>query len=70
MSGIGDYIFKNDVYETKTWSLINNILFGILTIFPYNFTVDSVTRYFIDLKESKIHTAKLEDIYYSFYNNY
>ena len=70
MSGIGDYIFKNDVYETKTWSLINIILFGILTIFPYNFIVDHVTRYFIDLKESKIHTAKLEDIYYSFYNNY
>ena len=70
VSGIGDFIFKKDVYETKMWPLINIILFGILIIIPYHYIIDHFTKYCIDLKESKIHTHELKDKYYSFFNNY
>ena len=70
ISGLGDYIFKNDVYETKIWPLINIITFGVLIIIPYNFIITSFSKYCINLKESKIHKTKLEDKYYEFFNNY
>ena len=68
--GIRDYIFKSNVYETKTWSLINIILFGILILIPYHFIINILTKYFINLRESKIHKSSLEEKYFSFFNNY
>ena len=50
ISGLGDYIFKNDVYETKIWPLINIITFGVLIIIPYNFIITSFSNYCINLK--------------------
>ena len=68
--GVGDYIFKNDVYETKIWSLLNIILFGCLIIIPYNYFIDYIVKNNLNLKESKVHTDKLDDVYYKFYNDY
>ena len=41
---VGDYIFLSDVYETKTWSIINIIVFCILIIVPYHqfFSLDYI----------------------------
>ena len=69
-SGLGDFIFNKDVYNTNMWSLINIILFGFLIIVPYCYIIDNCTKYCIDLKESKIHTSKFEDVYDSFKRNY
>ena len=68
--GIGDYIFKNDVYETKIWSLINIILFACLIIIPYHYIIDYLLKNNLGLKESEVHTKKLEEVYYQFYNDY
>ena len=70
VGGIGDYIFKYDVYETRVWQLTNIILFGILTIIPYHFCIDYFAKCFINLKESNIHNKKLDEIYFSFFNDY
>ena len=70
ISGIGDYIFKYDVYKTKIWPLTNIILFGILTIIPYHYLIDYFAKCFINLKESNIHKNKLDDVYFSFFNDY
>ena len=69
-SGVGDYIFKNDVYETKLWSLINIILFGCLIIIPYNFFINHIVNNHLGLKESEVHTDKIDEVYYKFYNDY
>ena len=47
---VGDYIFLSDVYETKTWSIINIIVFCIFIIIPYHqfFSLD-----YIKFKESR-----------------
>ena len=68
--GVGDYIFKSDVYETKIWSLINIILFGCLIIIPYYYFIDYIMKNNLDLKESKVHKKKLDEVYYNFYNDY
>ena len=68
--GIGDYIFKNDVYENRIWPLTNIILFGILFLIPYHFIIDKLARYFLNLRESKIHKKSLDDVYFSFFNDY
>ena len=48
--GIGDYIFLKDSYETRTWSLVNIILFGVLIIFPYH---QMLTFDYLHFEESK-----------------
>ena len=68
--GIGDYIFKCNVYETKIWSLFNIILFGVLILLPYFYITNHLTQYCINLRESKIHKSSLDEIYFSFLNNY
>ena len=69
-SALGDYIFNKDVYNTNKWSLINIILFGLLVIVPYCNIIDHFTKYCIDLKESKIHRSKFDEVYSTFYINY
>ena len=65
--GIGDYIFLNDVYEKKTWSLVNIIFFGVLILLPYHqlLSID-----FINFEESKIHEWEYDVKYVDFLNDY
>ena len=70
LNGIGDYIFKKDVYETRLWPLLNISVFGILTIIPYKQINKYIFKYNINLKESKIHKLYLDDVYFTFFNDY
>ena len=65
--GIGDYIFLSDAYETRIWSLLNIILFGILIIIPYHqvLSIDS-----LEIEESSIHNKKYDEAYVGFYIDY
>ena len=68
--GVGDYIFKNDVYNSKLWPFINIFLFGVLMIIPYNYFIDYFIKYCINLRKSKIIKTSLEKVYFSFFNDY
>jgi len=70
LNGIGDYIFKKDVYETRLWPLLNIIVFGILIIIPYKYIIKCFIKFNIYLKESNIHKLCLDEVYYTFYNDY
>ena len=68
--GIGDYIFNKDIYETKLWPLLNITIFGILTIMPYKHIIKYFIKYNMYLKESNTHKMCLNDVYYTFFNDY
>ena len=68
--GIGDYIFNKDIYETRLWPLLNITIFGILTIMPYKHIIKYFIKYNKYLKESNIHKECLNDVYYTFFNDY
>jgi hypothetical protein len=70
VSGIGDYIFKYDVYYISIWPIINIIIFGVLIIIPYQYLVNFIVRAFFQLNESEYHKYNLDDVYYSFFNDY
>ena len=65
--GIGDYIFLNDVYEKKTWSLVNIIVFGVMIILPYHqlLSID-----YLKFEESQIHEKEYNEKYVDFLNDY
>ena len=65
--GIGDYIFLSDVYETKTWSLLNIIIFGVLIIIPYHqlLSIDS-----LGVDESELYKQKYDEVYLNFFLDY
>ena len=65
--GIGDYIFLHDVYEKKTWSLVNIIVFGVSIILPYHqlLSID-----FLKFDESQIHEKEYSEKYVDFLNDY
>jgi hypothetical protein len=65
--GIGDYVFLHDVYEKKTWSLVNIIVFGVLIIFPYHqiLSID-----YLKFEESQIHEKEYNDKYVDFLMDY
>ena len=65
--GIGDYIFLSDVYDSKVWSLVNIITFGVLIIIPYHRVL---SRDFIEFKESNIYTKKYSEAYLNFNIDY
>ena len=65
--GIGDYIFMRDLYDTKIWSLLNIIIFGILIIVPYN---QIFSCFCIGFNESEINKKKFDEVYFQFYNDY
>jgi len=67
VNGLGDYIFKLDIYKTNVWGMINIIVFGLLIFIPYH---DYVTYDFLKLKESKIHSSKFDDVSLSFFTDY
>ena len=65
--GIGDYVFLHDVYEKKTWSLVNIIVFGVLIILPYHqiLSID-----YLKFEESQIHEKEYNDKYVDFLMDY
>ena len=65
--GVGDYLFLSDAYETRTWSLVNIILFGILIVIPYN---QILSREYFDVEESQLNKQKYDDAYLGFYTDY
>ena len=65
--GIGDYVFLNDCYENKAWSLVNIIFFGILIIFPYH---QMLTFDFLKFEESQIHEKDYDEKYTDFITDY
>ena len=65
--GVGDYIFLQDVYDSKVWSLINIIAFGILIIIPYH---RLLLREYFDVDESELNNKKYDDAYFSFSRDY
>ncbi len=65
--GIGDFIFLSDVFETRVWSLVNIITFGVLIVVPYH---RILSRDFIEFKESSIYTKKYAEAYLGFNIDY
>ena len=65
--GVGDYIFLKDVYDSKIWSLINIIAFGILIIIPYH---RLLSREYFDVDESELNNKKYNDAYLTFRIDY
>ena len=65
--GVGDYIFLKDVYDSKIWSLINIIAFGILIIIPYH---RLLSKEYFDVEESELNNKKYNDAYFSFRIDY
>jgi hypothetical protein len=65
--GVGDYIFLRDVYDSKIWSLINIIAFGILIIIPYH---RLLSKEYFDVEESELNNKKYNDAYFSFRIDY
>ena len=65
--GIGDYIFLKDSYETRTWSLVNIILFGVLIIFPYH---QMLTFDYLHFEESDIYEEDYNKKYTDFNIDY
>ena len=70
LNGAGDFIFKKDVYDTKLWSFLNIIIFGVLIIVPYNYFLNYIIKDILNLKESRIHKTSLDNEYFSFFNDY
>ena len=61
--GIGDYIFLKDVYDSKIWSLLNIIVFGVLIIIPYH---RLLSKDYFDVYESELNKKKFDEAYLSF----
>ena len=65
--GVGDYLFLSDAYDTKIWSLLNIIVFGVLIIIPYH---QLLSRDYININESEIYKKTYDDAYVQFNNDY
>ena len=65
--GIGDYIFMHDVYDTRAWSLLNIIIFGVLIIIPYQ---KLLSRDYIKFNESFIYNKNFNEAYPTFRMDY
>ena len=65
--GVGDYIFLNNVFDTKIWSLLNIIIFGVLIIIPYH---QLLNRDFLEVDESALHNQNYDKAYPTFFLDY
>ena len=65
--GIGDYIFLSDAYDTRLWSLLNIIVFGVLIIIPYH---QLLSHDFLEVDEFALYKNNYNDIYYMFNSDY
>ena len=64
---IGNYIFMKNILDDTTWPILNIICFGALSIIPYT---KPITYYFKTSKDFDINSKPINDIYFSFYNDY
>ena len=64
---IGNYIFMKNILDDKTWPILNIIFFGVLSFIPYT---KPITYYFKTSKDFEINSKPINDIYFSFYNDY
>ena len=65
--GVGDYIFLSRVYDSKAWSLVNIIVFGVAIIIPYH---HFLSKDYIKFNESLLHNKKYDEAYLSFNTDY
>ena len=65
--GLGDYIFLKDVNDSKIWSLLNIIVFGVLIRIPYH---RLLSKEYFDIDESELNNKKFDDAYFSFRLDY
>ena len=61
----GDYFFNNGLFINNRWPDNNIIIFGSLSLIPY-------TKLFVNIfnKRFAINSTPINDIYFSFYNDY
>ena len=64
---LGDYFFTKGLFENDTWPIVNIVLFSILSIIPYT---KPITYYFNWSKEFHVRSKPINDIYFTFYNDY
>ena len=64
---VGDYFFLSDIYETKTWSIVNISAFSFLIIIPYH-TIFSID--YIKFKKSHFYNISYDDACINFDKNY
>ena len=64
---IGDYIFTNKNFKKNNWSLLNLVLFAILTIIPYN---KLILLYLDKRKKIKKCSTPISKVFFKFYNDY
>ena len=64
---VGDYFFFSDIYETKTWSIVNISAFSFLIIIPYH-TIFSID--YIKFKKSHFYNISYDDACINFDKNY
>ena len=65
--GVGDYIFMHDAYDTKTWSLLNIVVFGVLIIIPYN---KLLSQDYIKFSDSQLYSNTYDQSYPNFNMDY
>ena len=65
--GIGDYIFMHDAYDTKIWSLLNIVVFGVLIIIPYH---KLLSQDYIKFSDSSLYKNKYNEAYPTFSMDY
>ena len=63
----GNYIFMHDIIYWDSWHIINLVFFAILSILPYT---KPITLYFNSNKSFEIDSKPINEVYFSFYNDY
>ena len=64
---LGDYFFNNGLFTSDTWSYVNIIIFGSLSLIPYT---KPISYYFNSSKAYDINSVPINNIYFSFCNDY
>ena len=65
--GIGNYFFTKGLFQKDFWPTIIIIIFCILSIIPYT---KPITYYFNSNKDFDVNSKPINDIYFSFFNDY
>ena len=64
---LGELIFSESIFTSEIWVVINLIIFLVLSILPYTKLLDFNC---LKLKSKYINNTNIEDVYFSFYNDY
>ena len=65
--GIGNYFFTKGLLVKDSWPIIIIIIFVVLSIIPYT---KPITYYFNSNKDFDVNSKPINDIYFSFFNDY